>query len=158
MTSVAIAAAIILAGHFLAITVVCILAARYIERKQRKIERQLEEIVHKWVDPGPDNSPSELAKVLDAMGAVVGSAAARTIMSSIAAERSHTARAANSMADEIQGAQNPILGLLTGGKRGKGAALQRLAEVLGPMLFRVPNNPGSNGGQESPRKQYKMEM
>jgi hypothetical protein len=117
-----------------------LLIRRAINAKQAEIEARAEAALHKWLDPGPDGKPSQFAEVLDVGGSIIGAAAARSIMASLMAERSHTARAANGLSDEIQGAQNPILGLLTGGKRGKGAALAKLAQVLGPMLAGAGNN------------------
>lgn len=127
----------------------CILGAvfllkRWAERKQAEIEDRIGAALHAWVDPQGEGKPSKAAEALDAMGAVVGAAAARTIMGSLAAESSHTSRAANTLADIAQGQANPVLGLLSGGKRGKGAALARLAEILGPML---QSNQGNNHEQ-----------
>jgi hypothetical protein len=153
---------IILAGIFLGICqlvgfyCLSLLIRRAINAKQAEIEARAEAALHKWLDPGPDGKPSQFAQVLDVGGSIVGSAAARSIMSSLGAEKSHTARAANGLADEIQGEQNPILGLLAGGKRGKGAAIAKLAQIMGPMLAGAGNNHHSdNAGALSappPRK------
>lgn len=112
-------------------------AVWYVERLRASYEARLLAMVHSWIDVGPDGSPSQLAAVVDAMGAVVGRAAAQSIMASISAGESHVSRVAGGLADELQGRQNPILGLLAGGRRGKGAAVARLAELLGPMLMKA---------------------
>lgn len=110
-----------------------------IGRERKRINEILEALRHDWLDHA-EGQPHKLSQAIEAMGVVVGSAAARSIMASLNADASHAARAANSASDGIEGARNPILGLLAGGKRGKGAAVLRLAELLGPML-------GSAGGK-----------
>jgi len=119
---------------------VALLLKRWADAKQAEIEARLSAALRAWGEPQGEGKPSKAAEVLDAMGAVVGAAAARTIMSSLAADASHTARAANTLGDIAQGQSNPVLGLLTGGKRGKGAALARLAEIIGPMLAQNQGN------------------
>jgi len=118
-----------------------LLIRRAINAKQAEIEARAEAALHEWLDPGPDGGASKGAKVLDAAGAVVGSAAARSIMSALNAEKSHTARAANGLSDVIQAEQNPLLGLLAGGKRGKGAAIAKLGQLLQGMY-----SGGNSGG------------
>lgn len=119
-----------------------------IGRERRRVADTLTDLQREWFE-APEGEPHKAAKLLDAAGAVIGSAAARSIMASIGADASHAARAANSAADMIQGQQNPILGLLAGGKRGKGAAVMRLAEMLGPMLAGGNNGNGAaSGGSE----------
>jgi ApbE superfamily uncharacterized protein (UPF0280 family) len=90
--------------------------------------------VRSWEQSEEEGKPSKLAVSLDAMGTVVGAAAARSIMASVQAEQSHMAKVANGVSDELQGQANPIIGLLAGGRRGKGAAILKLAQILGPML------------------------
>lgn len=125
---------------------VCIFLRHFFQAKQAELEQRAEEMLHLWVDaPAPDK-PSKLAEVVGAVGEVVGRTAAQSIMASLSAGQSHVARAANSMADEVQGAQNPILGLLTGGKRGKGAAIAKLAQVLGPAIFGGAAGAGAGTG------------
>lgn len=99
-------------------------------------KRQLEAQLHSWLEPqGQDrDKPSKLAEALATGGEIIGAAAARSIMASLNADKSHVARVANGLSDELQGQQNPILGLLAGGKRGKGAAIARLGQMLLPML------------------------
>lgn len=118
------------------------LAARwYLEAKQRALEERINDVIREWAEPGPNNTPSKVAEVLDSAGVIVGNSLARTIMASLRTDSSHVARQANNAADLVQAQQNPILGLLAGGRRGKGAAVARLAELLMPMLTRA-----SNGG------------
>jgi len=123
----------------------------YFERKQAQIERRIDATLHEWFTPEAEGEPHKAARALAAMGEVVGAAAARSIMASIAADRSHLSRQVNGALDEAQGAQNPILGLLSGGKRGKGAALAQLAAALGPMLAGHGGG-GHNGGSNSNEK------
>lgn len=110
-----------------------------ISRERKRLSKILDALQHEWLDHA-EGQPHKLSQAVEAMGAVVGSAAARSIMASINADASHVARAANIASDGLEGARNPLLGLLAGGKRGKGAAVLRLAELLGPML-------GSAGGK-----------
>ncbi len=148
MDNVVFAALLLGFSQILAVLALSRMIRRIINAKQAEIEARAEAALHKWLDAQEGGKPSKMAEVLDAGGTVIGLAAARSIMGALSAEKSHTARAANGMADEIVGAQNPILGLLSGGKRGKGAALARLAEVLGPMLMGGRPN-GDNGAQSS---------
>lgn len=121
-----------------------------IGREKRRLSDRLDALQHEWFDH-PEGQPHKAAQVIDAAGAVIGSAAARSIMASLGADASHAARAANGAADMLQAQQNPLLGLLAGGKRGKGAAVMRLAEMLGPMLSGGGNHNGNGappGGAE----------
>lgn len=135
------AAIIISVSQFVAILAGCLLIRRILNAKEAEIVARVSLMAQEWFNPTAEGKPSKAAEILDAAGSVVGAAAARSIMASLSASNSHAARAANGMADELQAQQNPILGLLTGGKRGKGAALMRLAELLGPALLK-----GGNGG------------
>lgn len=111
-----------------------LLLRRLINAKQAEIEERAERALRDWVESPEAGKPSKLAVMLDAAGAVVGSAAARSLMASLKQDASAQAHVANGISDTLQAQQNPVLGLLTGGKRGKGAAVLRLAEMLGPML------------------------
>lgn len=129
-----------------ALTVVCVLVAarRYIERKQAQAESTL----RGWIAAQGENQdkPSKLAEMLAAAGEVIGAAAARSILATVNADKSHVARVANGVVDELQGQQNPLMGLLAGGKRGRGAAIQRLGQMLLPMLG--GNNQGAGGNDQ----------
>jgi hypothetical protein len=113
-----------------------------VRREKRAMADRLDALQHEWLDHD-EGQPHKLAQAIDAAGAVVGSAAARSIMASLGADASHAARAANGAADVMQAQQNPLLSLLAGGKRGKGAAVMRLAEMLGPMLSGAGNHNGN---------------
>lgn len=107
---------------------------RYVERKQAEIEARAEAALHQWIDqPGPDK-PSKLAETLGVMGSVVGSTAAKSLMLSAQQQSSSLAQVANGIADPLAAQQNPLVSLLGGSRRGKNAAVLRLAEMLGPML------------------------
>lgn len=128
-----------------------VLLPRWIARKQEDIERRLNETVHSWVDsPGVTDEgkplPSKMAEVLEVMGVVVGSAAARSLRASLQQQASSQAQVANGALDQLQGAENPLLGLLAGGRRGKGAAIQALALKLWEMF---PKGGAGNGHSES---------
>jgi hypothetical protein len=114
---------------------------------RRTIAAKQAEISQIWLDlieqPDP-TKPSRLALFVDTCGATIGSAAARSIMATLSTADGHAARAANTASDLIQAQNNPIMALLQGGKRGKGAAVMRLAELLGPMLM------GKNGTPPTP--------
>lgn len=117
----------------------CIFLRHVINAKQAEIERRAEAAMRDWLT-APEGEPSKAAMLIDKAGQVIGSAAARSIMASLQVEKSHVARVANGISDEIKGAQNPILGLLAGGKRGKGAAVMQLAGLLQGIL-----SPGGKG-------------
>lgn len=113
---------------------VCLWIRHTVSHKQAEIERRAERAFQEWfTQPEPDK-PSKFALLIHEAGTVIGSAAARSIMASLQADNSHVARVANGLSDELQAKQNPLVGLLAGGKRGKGAALMRLAELLGAGL------------------------
>jgi hypothetical protein len=124
----------------------------YADRKQAEIERRIDTVIHAWGDPQGEahDQPSKLAQLLDALGAVVGLAAARSIMGALSTQDGHLARQANNLADQVVAQQNPLLGLLSGGRKGKGAALRHLAEVLGPMLMGSGGNHKSGPSDERP--------
>jgi len=126
--------------------------------KQAEIEKRLADTMQEWLEqPAPDK-PSKLAELADAAGTVIGSAAARSLMATMSQQQSALAHVANGAADTLQGQQNPILGLLQGGKRGKGAAVLRLAQMLGPMLGGLGGKSGSNGGEGKPSSRMNMEL
>jgi len=128
---------------------------RYLERKQATLEARLEAALHDWIDqPAPDQ-PNKLAMLFDSMGAVIGSAAARSLMASLNQQAGSTANVANGVSDQLQAQSNPIMALLTGGKRGKGAALLRLAEMLGPMFNNAAAAAGNNHGTQLPLRRHR---
>jgi hypothetical protein len=129
----------------------CLLFRMMVNAKQAEIEARAEKALRDWVESPKEGEPSKLAITLDAMGAVVGSAAARSLMASLKQQSSSVAKVANGISDEVGGATNPIMGLLMGGKRGKGAAVMRLAELIGPMLgggAKDNGNGTASGGSE----------
>jgi hypothetical protein len=144
MDNIIIAATLICICQLVGFYGLSILIRRIIDAKQAELEARAEEALHKWVDLQEGDKPSRFAELLDTGGSVIGAAAARSIMGALHAGNSHAARQANGIAEEIEGNQNPIMGLLAGNKRGKGAALMRLAELLGPMLK------GNNGASSAP--------
>lgn len=123
---------------------------RIINAKQAEIEAKAEAALRAWIDLQGENhdQPSKLALMLDSMGAVVGSAAARSLMNSMKQSTSAVANVANGIADPLLAQQNPLLAMLTTGKRGKGAAVLRLAEMLGGVFAKPHDNGNSapNGG------------
>jgi len=125
------------------------------DRKQAEIEQRIDAALHDWCDQPEEGMPSKLALAADAIGATVGASAAKALMRSLKVENSHVARVANGLAEEVQAEQNPLLGLLAGGARGKGAAVMKLAGLLGPMLAgrgSSSTDTGSNGhGGKPPR-------
>lgn len=125
-----------------------VLLDRWAERKQKRIEAQLMRAVHDWVDAQPANEkgevqPSKLAVAASMIGAVVGSAAAKSLMASVKQDASSVSKVAGGLADQLEAQSNPIMALMGGGKRGKGAAVMRLAEMLGPMFGGKSNGNGS---------------
>jgi len=130
----------------------CLLLRRFINAKQAEIEAKAEASLRAWIDLQGENhdQPSKLALMLDGMGAVVGSAAARSLMNSIKQPASAAANVANGIAEPMIAQQNPLLAMLTTGKRGKGAAVLRLAELLGGMLGK-PVDSGNGASSVSVR-------
>jgi hypothetical protein len=129
-----------------------LLLRRIINAKQAEYAAKADAAFRKWFVAEEEGKPSKAALILDAAGAVVGSAAARSIMASLNTDKGHAARAANGIADEMIAQQNPLLGILTGSKRGKGAAVQRLAEMIGPMLSNMGK--GGNGDSAPPARRH----
>jgi hypothetical protein len=109
---------------------------RIINAKQAELEWRAEKALQSWIAMQGDNKdqPSKLAMMLDGMGAVIGSAAARSLMASLKQSASAPAQVAGGVSDQLMAQGNPILAMLTAGKRGKGAAVLKLAEMLGPMF------------------------
>jgi hypothetical protein len=128
------------------LTPICVFLTirRYIESKQAETEHRIEAALHDWIDPTPDGKPSKLAVSAEAIGAVIGSAAARSIMSNLAQLKSSEAQAANGIAGGLEAQQNPLLAIIGTTRKGKGAAFQRLIGYLGPMLMGKGN--GTGGG------------
>lgn len=144
---------VIVAG-FLQTFAFLFVAGWYLSREKRRIRETLDSLQAEWFTAPEAGKPHKAALVLDAAGAVVGSAAARSIMASLSADASHTARAANGVSEQIEAHNNPLLGLLSGGKRGKGAAVARLAALLMPALSGGGREAGGNGG--SPPNNFVM--
>lgn len=119
---------------------------RIITRLQDQVYADIEARVVAWVEPGPEGKASKLGEILQASGAIVGNAAAKSLVGQIGAMNGAAAKQANIISDAIEGQNNPMAGLLQGIrgiKKGKGASIERLASLIGPMLA---NNHGSNGG------------
>jgi hypothetical protein len=124
----------------------CLWLRHFLNAKQAEIERRAEEALRSWVE-APEGQASKLAEAISAMGAVVGSSAARSLRSSLQTDTSHVNTLANNTAGAIEGAANPLLSILAGGPRGKGAAVRQLAAILAPMFLK---SQGSNGGDGQP--------
>ena len=127
-------------------------AVLWMRREQARLEERIRSLVDDWVMPQAEGRPSKFAEVLEAVGSVVGSSVARSIMASLNADASHVARVANGAVDGLQVQSNPLLAMLGGGKRGKGAAIARLAEMLGPMLAGKNGSAASAGGEYTGRR------
>jgi hypothetical protein len=123
---------------------------RYLEQKQSEIEQRLEAGVRDWITPPEEGKLSKLGIAMDAIGTVVGSAAARSLQAQIAQTNSAVANVANGLSAEANAARNPLAMLASGGKRGKGAALARLVELIGPMLGGTGAGSGGNNGGKTP--------
>jgi hypothetical protein len=133
----------------------CLFLRHFFNAKQAEMEAKAERALRDWVEAPEAGKPSKLALALEAAGAVVGSAAARSIMGNLKQDASSMAKVANGVSDELSGRANPIMGLLTGGKRGKGAAVMRLAEMLGPMFGAKGNGAGTVPGGEYTGRRHK---
>ena len=121
-----------------------LLFRQFFNAKQAEIEQKAEAAFRSWIELQGENNdqPSKMALILDSAGAVVGSAAARSLMASLKQTSSSTAQVANGIAEPMLAQQNPLFALLTTGKRGKGAAVLRLAEMLGGV-FGKPTDSGN---------------
>lgn len=149
MTGAIIAIVLIGSLQILTIFTTVYLVYRYVEHKQAEAELRAGEILRDWLNPQEGDKPSKLANLLDAGGAIIGAAAARSIMASLSADQSHVAKVANGAADELMGQQNPIMGLLSGGKRGRGAAVARLGQLLLPLISNIGSGNGRNSEDKS---------
>jgi hypothetical protein len=124
---------------------------RYAEAKQADIERRLIETIADYVNSPDPKTPSKLALIVHQLGLVIGSSAAQSLRASLSQESSALTHVANGAIDQLQGQQNPILALLSGGKRGKGSAIIKLAGMLQGMLG-SNNHGGSGQGTTTPRR------
>lgn len=111
--------------------------------KEQEIRAEMTAALHEWIDLPADGKKSKLGEALDAGGQLIGSAAAKSLLASLSGSASRPALLANNISEPLEAQANPLLSLLTGNKRGKGAAVVRLAELLGPMLT---GGLGKNGG------------
>lgn len=122
----------------------------YFERKQRDIERRIDAVVQDWLVPAKEGEPSKANVLVQRVGAEIGTSMARSVRAALMAESSHVARVANGAADALSEQQQPsLLGLLAGGKRGKGAAVESLLGMIGPML--AGRNQGNSDNGSSSR-------
>lgn len=121
----------------------------YFDRKQAEIESRIDATVRGWMEPTEDGKMSKFGELLDAAGSVIGRAAAHSIMGALSSQDGKAARLANDLSANVEAKQNPIMALLAGGKRGKGAAVMRLAELLGPMLSRSGGSGSNHTGGDS---------
>jgi hypothetical protein len=131
-------------------------ARRYIEDKQAELEERATLILADWFNPASPTEASKMAALLDAAGAIIGGAAARSIMGSLGQRDSSVAKAANGAADEIEATQNPLMGLLGKSKRGRGAAVARLGQLLLPMLSNIGGNGKANDRMGKPPQSFSM--
>lgn len=154
---VLIAAALICFCQFAAAFCALLLVRRYIRRRESEIRDQLLSAAHEWIDPQGENAdqPSKLADAIAQLGEIMGRAAARSLMSQLAASNSHAAKVAGGISDTVEAQTNP-LGLIAGAvTRGKGGGIARLAQLLAPMLGGLGGSgpgPGRAGNHETPRQ------
>lgn len=127
---------------------------RRIQAARDEISSTLAALGEEWLTPAAEGEPHKLAKTVALVGDVIGASAARSIMASLNADKSHVANVANGITDGIVANQNPLLGLLSGGRRGKGAALQKLMEVIGPKLMGMAGSIQGNGNGGAPQGEY----
>lgn len=132
--------------------VVCAaLAKRYIEAKQAEIEARAEAVLRAWIEAKP-GEPSKLAELVAVAGDVIGSAAAKALLKSLGQANGAVGNVATGVAAPLEAQANPLLALLAGGRRAKGSAVLRLAELLGPMLAGVGHKTDNGRGGEEPRQ------
>lgn len=131
--------------EFLGFVGLYILFTRWAERKEAQIRAEIDQQLKLWFVPEAEGQPHRAAQLLGSMGDIIGRSAAHSIMATFSAERSHVARAANAALAEAEAQQNPLLNLLSGGRRGKGAAIAQLAQLLAPMIRSVGSGNGDTG-------------
>jgi hypothetical protein len=130
-----------------------LLFRQFFNTKQAEIEQKAEAAFRAMIELQGENhdQPSKLALMLDSAGAVVGAAAARSLMASLKQTTSATAQVANGITEPMLAQQNPLLAMLTTGKRGKGAAVLRLAEMLGGVFGKPIDSGNGSHAQGSVR-------
>lgn len=150
--------AAILAGFCLVSITILFVYSRFLrvlDKKQAEIQGRLELAIRDWVEPQEENKPSKLAVSIDMAGTIIGSAAARSLMHNLSQANTAMTVAANNASEQITAAQNPLgamLANLGGGKRGKGAAVARLVDLLVPLLRGATggdHGSHSSGGQQT---------
>ena len=155
MDSVIVAVVLLGVCQCIAVFCGCLFLRQVLNAKQAEIEKKMSDAVHGFIDPGgPEgNEPSQLGKILQAAGVVMGSAAAKSLIDQYAAMTTHMKKAETSALTEI-GAAGGIspLELLAKGK-GKGGGFAMLAQALLPMLGNMLQGQrgGGNGGSSSLR-------
>ena len=151
-TTVIICALLLAVCQIITMLGACLLFRRFFNAKQAEIEARAEAALREWVE-APEGQASKAALLVASMGKVVGDEAARAIMARFKQDASSTAQVANGISEPLLAQQNPIMALLTGGRRGKGSAVMRLAELLGPMLLGGKGQgQAASNGQDEPRQ------
>jgi len=138
-------------SQIIGLGVFSLLVRRYIDAKQAEIERRAEAAFRVWIEAKPGEA-SKLAELVAVAGDVIGNAAAKALLARLAQGQSAVANVANGAAAPLEAAANPLLALLAGGKRAKGSAVLRLAELLGPMLAGGGHKADNGRGGDEPRQ------
>jgi hypothetical protein len=129
---------------------------RWAERKQAEIEQRIEAAVHEWTDaPGP-GLPSKAAETVSLCGEIIGRSAAKSIKQSFTQESTALTQVTNGIVEPIEAQANPLITLMTGGRRGKNAAIFRLAQILGPMLGNKGGGNGAGAGQPPAQSSFSL--
>jgi hypothetical protein len=153
------AAILVCLSEFLAVFCGCLLIRRIFHSEKAELEAKYSKAFHDLVDARQDKDgkpqASQLADMLQVMGAVVGQSVAESFMARANADQSHVARQANLFSDELQGTANPLMGLAFGGKRGKMAAVKQLGMMLQGVF---KNNGNGSGGAGVSGTNFKMEV
>lgn len=128
-----------------------ILAAVWIRREKRALQTRLEE----WFIPPAEGQSSRISQAIEAAAALIGSAAARSIMATLRADKSHVQRVVNNLTEEGEASANPLMAMLTAGGKGKGSSLGKLASMLAPMLAGMVG--GGNGATTASSVQNRLQ-
>lgn len=140
---------LVLCGLVVGLIMAVVAGVRYFQSYLAVKELEMRSVIDDWTISPDSNTPSKLAQVTQLMGTVMGQAAAKSIMGAVNAQDAAIAKMANMASDEIEAAQNPLLALVKQGRKGKGSALERLAELMGPQIIQAIGGPGNGHATES---------
>jgi hypothetical protein len=129
---------------------------RFFEAKQAEITQEIVTLVHLWVDPTPDGKASKVALYAEALGECVGSSAARSLVRTAQQLKSSESVVVNGIQAKLEAEDNPIMDLLTGSRRGKGAAFERLVGMASKYFTQHKSNGGDPGSGQPTQSSFSL--